>query len=418
MTLQESKISAMRCTRCAYCKWIPLDLVKSQRFSKGCPSVEYFNFHTFSAGGRLVTSLSLHEGRIDIDERVVDSVFACQMCGLCDVSCKFCRYDMEPLTSLHELREHLVSEGRYPKEHEGVLQSFRNLNNMLKKPAETRGDWAAGLNVKDLTKEKAEYVFHAGCQYSYDPKLQKVARICVEILQKAGIDFGIMGNAEHCCGSRIYQMGHDKDYAKAAEYNIKAWENAGVKKVITACADGYYAFKRLYPKNGSKIDAIHMVEFVDQLIREGKLKFTKTINKKVTYHDPCYLGRQGEPYEAWDGKEKKIFGQVVVYEPRRPRYNGAKGVYDPPRNILKAIPGVELLEMERIREATWCCGAGGGVRESYPEFNLDTASERILEAQSTGAEAIVTACPWCEKNFMDVGTMEVLDIMELVQQAI
>ncbi|NLK71733.1 MAG: hypothetical protein GX285_01780 [Clostridiales bacterium] len=88
------------------------------------------------------------------------------------------------------------------------------------------------------------------------------------------------------------------------------------------------------------------------------------------------------------------------------------------RYILKAIPGVELLEMERIREATWCCGAGGGVRESYPEFNMDTASERILEAQSTGAEAIVTACPWCERNFMDVGTMEVLDIMELVQQAI
>jgi Fe-S oxidoreductase len=166
-----------------------------------------------------------------------------------------------------------------------------------------------------------------------------------------------------------------------------------------------------------------MVEFVDRLLAEGKLKLKNKVNMKVTYHDPCYLGRQGEPYVAWHGKEKKIFGQAVVYDPPRPRYIGAYGIYEQPRNILKAIPGLKMVEMERTREAAWCCGAGGGVKEAFPEFSKATALERIQEAESTGAEALVTACPWCEKNFMDANNgekkkLEVFDILELVERAI
>ena len=121
----------------------------------------------------------------------------------------------------------------------------------------------------------------------------------------------------------------------------------------------------------------------------------------VTYHDPCHLGRQGEPYVPWDGEETKIYGQAVVYDPPRPRYNGAQGVYEAPRDVLAAIPGLELVEMERNREAAWCCGAGGACREAYPEFSAWAASERIEEAEATGAEAIVTACSRCELNFAE-----------------
>jgi Fe-S oxidoreductase len=150
---------------------------------------------------------------------------------------------------------------------------------------------------------------------------------------------------------------------------------------------------------------------------------TNPVPMKVTYHDPCHLGRQGEDYVPWDGVEKKIFGQAVVYDPPRPRYNGAFGVYDAPRNVLKAIPGVELVEMERIKEGAWCCGAGGGAREAYPKFSEWTAGERIEEAESTGADALVTACPWCERNFIDAvrgtkGKLEVLDILQLVAMAL
>jgi Fe-S oxidoreductase len=162
---------------------------------------------------------------------------------------------------------------------------------------------------------------------------------------------------------------------------------------------------------------------MDRLIKEGKLTFRSEIPMAVTYHDPCHLGRQGEPYVPWNGVEKKIKNQIVVYEPKRPRYNGAWGVYDLPREILRSVPGVELVEMERIREYSWCCGAGGGVREAYPEFSNWTATERIMEAKSTGAEALVSACPWCERNFKDAisalgDAMQVYDIVELVQKAL
>jgi Fe-S oxidoreductase len=144
---------------------------------------------------------------------------------------------------------------------------------------------------------------------------------------------------------------------------------------------------------------------------------------KVTYHDPCHLGRRGEPYVPWKGREKKIRGQMIVHEPRKPRYNGANGVYEPPRELLKSIPGLQLVEMERIKEYAWCCGAGGGVKETWPEFSSWTAGERIEEAKATRAEAIVSACGWCERNFIDAihaknEKMNVYDIAELVQQAI
>ena len=243
------------------------------------------------------------------------------------------------------------------------------------------------------------------------------------LLASAGVDIGIMGKDEACCGGRAYRMGYRGEFTQCAEKNIEAWTKAGVKTVVTSCADCYYAFKRLYPTVGSKFEVLHTVEFVDRLIKQGKMKFSKMIPMKVTYHDPCHLGRQGEPYVPWNGKEKKIRGQMVIYEPRKPRYNGACGVYDQPRSILKAIPGIELVEMERIREYAWCCGAGGGVIDAYPDFSSWTARERIEEAKSTGAEAMVSACPWCESNFISAvkannEKMKVYDIVELVQQAI
>ncbi len=424
MALKDYLATTKRCSRCSYCKWIPLAQIKSWRFAKGCPSIAYKNFHSYSASGRSAIVLSLLEGRSSYTDGLLDIVYLCQMDGACDVACKVCRYHMEPLELMRELRVTLVEEGQLLPQHIPIIDNLRKEDNMMMKPKSERGKWSEGLDIKDLTTESAEVVFHGGCQVGFDEELGKIARIAVTLLKNAGVDIGIIkGKDENCCGGRAYDMGYRGEFIKYAENNIEAWSKAGVKTVVTSCSDCCFTFKRLYPDIGSKFEVLHTVEFIDRLIKKGSIKFTKTIPMTVTYHDPCHLGRLGEPYIPWQGTEEKILGQIIIYEPRKPRNNGANGIYEPPREVLKSIPGLKLVEMERIREYAWCCGAGGGVRESYPDFSSWTARERIEEAKSTGAEALVSACPWCERNFIDAvnengDKMKVYDIIELVQQAI
>ena len=424
MALEDFRADALRCTRCTYCRWIPFDHVKSARYAKGCPSIEYGKFHSYTAGGRYVTALSLMDGRSQVTDKVKDSVFQCNMCGLCDVSCKICRYDMEPLAAMRELRFTLVKQGHALQQVKPVLDSLHKQFNMLQKPAAERGRWAQELGVKDLSTDHAEYVFHAGCRYSFDGDLGHVARTSVRILQLAGLDVGILGARESCCGGRAFNMGFRDEMKARATQNLHAWKAAGVKAVVTPCADCYQAFKRIYPsETGAEVRVLHMVELIANFVKNDRLRFRKSVPMKVTYHDPCKLGRQGEPYVPWNGKEKKIFGQAVAYDPPRPRYNGAFGVYGPPREILRAIPGIELVEMERVKEYSWCCGAGGGVYESYPEFARMTANDRIEEAEATGADALVSACSWCERNFTDAtaaagSKLRILDVVTLVGQAL
>jgi Fe-S oxidoreductase len=418
MALKDFAAEMDRCSSCSYCKWIPFDQMKSWRFAKNCPSIAYHNFNSYSARGRYLVARSLLYGQSKYTDTVRKVVYSCLTCGSCDVSCKVCRYNLEPLEMVRELKFSLVEDGQCLDEHQVIIKSLNKEGNTMGAARSERGAWAKGLDVKRFPDEKAEVLFHTGCRMSYDEELQKNARAAVRILLDAGVDLGIMGEHEMCCGGRIYNMGYREEFNKFAQSNINAWAKAGVKTIVTSCSDGYHTIKRLYPKLGSQVEVLHTLEYIDRLVKEGQLKFRKEIRLTVTYHDPCHLGRQGEPYVPWDGVEKKIKGQVIVYEPKKPRYNGAWGIYDPPRDILKSIPGVELVEMERIREYSWCCGAGGGVREAYPEYSNWTATERITEAKSTGAEALVTACPWCERNFLDAGDMKVLDIIELVQQAL
>lgn len=423
MALEDYRPDMERCSRCSFCKWIPLAQVKSWRFAKGCPSVEYNKFQSYSAGGRLAASLSLLEGRCSYTDEFLKIAYSCLLDGMCDVACKVCRYNMQPLETMRELRFRLVEDGQMLPEHMVLIDSLRKENNTMGEPRSERGNWAIGLDVEKITSKKAEVLFHAGCLFSYDRELQEVPRTAITILKSAGVDVGIMGEDEACCGGRIYDMGYKGEFIKYAENNIEAWAAAGVKTVVTSCSDCYHAFKRLYPAYGSDIEVLHTVEFIERLINDGKITFTRNVPLKVTYHDPCHLGRRGEPYVPWSGKEKKVRGQIVVYEPRKPRYCGAQGVFEAPRNVLKAIPGIELVEMERIKEYAWCCGAGGGVWEAFPDFSSWVSSERIEEAKSTGAEALVTACSWCERNFTDAikrdsTAMKIYDIAELVKQAL
>jgi Fe-S oxidoreductase len=423
MPLADFAAEMDRCSQCSYCKWIPFDVVKSWRFAKNCPSVAFHNFNSYSARGRYAVGRSLLKGHSEVTETVRRIAFTCLTCGSCDVSCKVCRYNLEPLEMVRELKFHVVEQGHAPEAHLELVARRLGEAEPNGTADRRRGAWAEGLDVPRGATQPVEVLFHAGCRVAFDPDLQQSARQTVLLLRDAGVRIGLMGDEERCCGGRIYSMGHREAFQRLAEANLRAWAQAGVKTVVTSCADGYHAFKRLYPRLGSQVEVLHTVELVARLIRDGRVRFRSRVPMKITYHDPCHLGRQGEPYLPWDGVEKKIRGQIVVYEPKRPRTNGAWGIYDAPRDVLKSIPGIELVEMERIREYSWCCGAGGGVREAYPEYSRWTAAERLAEARATGAEAIVSACPWCERNFLDGAAtsgdgLKVYDVLDLVRMAL
>ncbi len=424
MTLSDYRAMMDRCSNCSACKWIPFDKVVNQRFAENCPSSKYFNFNTYSARGKFQLGQVLLDNYSELTEAAQDAIRSCMSCGACDVACKICRYNLEPLETNIALKEYVVENNKaLPVEKEIMEQLKEELTMIRGKKKKDRLNWTEGLDLADATKEDVDVLFFAGCKYSYDEKLWESLKKAVNIIQKSGKKVGIMGNADMCCAGRAHQMGFAKEFEERARANIKAFENAGIKLIVTPCSDCYHAFKRQYMRLGMKdIEVLHIVEYIEALINDGTVKFTREIPKTVTYHDPCHLGRLGEPYEEWKGKEKKYFNQLQVWEPRRPRYNGINGIYDAPRNIIKSIPGVKLVEMSRIREYSWCCGAGGGCSESNPEFSSWTAGERVTEANSTGAEAIVTACPWCIDNLTGAedekgNTMEVIDILDLVSAA-
>ncbi len=402
------------------CKWVHPWSVKSRDRARICPSMQEYLFDAYSAQGRFDVARALLEGEIELTDKVLEVIYACTLCGGCDVTCKFTR-DMEPLEILHELRKFAVAQGKGPLPgHMPAVESIKKNNNPWLQPKTRRAQWARNLNVKDLQTEKAEVLYFAGCTYSYNANLQKVARATLRIIQEAGVSVGILGNNETCCASPVLKVGLEELFFDIARNNVKLFNTLGIKQVITSCSGCYGIFQAHYPGvEKMQFEVVHSVQLLDQLIQQGKVHFKKKVPLKVTWHDPCHLGRGGEKQDLWEGKRLK-WG---LSDPPRQRNFGANGVFDAPRNILQAIPGIELIEMERIREFSWCCGAGGGVKSAFPEFALHAAQERIAEAAETGAEALVTSCPWCESNLADAvnateSPLKIISLIELVEKAL
>jgi Fe-S oxidoreductase len=367
---------------------------------------------------------SLLNDRIEISEAFVEILYRCLMDGSCDISCKV-QQDLEPLQLMQELRIKCVEEGHLIPEHMVVIDGLRKEDNMMLSNKADRGKWAEGLDIKDLSAEKGEVIFHAGCRYSFDEALWTAARSGISLLRDAGVDVGIMGTSEACCGGRAYELGYAGELVKYAEHQVEAFRTSGVKTLVTPCSDCFACFQVLYDKIGIRpdIEVFHITQYLHRLIQEDKIRLAREVPLTVTYHDPCHLGRLGEPWIHWEGKEKKVLGQMIVHEPPKKFRRGTKGVYETPRQVLKKIPGLRFVEMYRIKEYAWCCGAGGGVIDAYPEFALWTGTERLREARSVGAEAIVSACPWCKRSFMDAveeteDALKVYDIIELLQMAV
>ena len=421
MALEDYKRDMDMCIRCSVCKFIPLEMIKGYQHVNVCPSITRYNFHAYSGGGRLNMAVAMLDKRIEYIDKLLEIVYNCQMCGACDISCKHIM-DMEVLEPINEFRIKCVEDGHTVPVLDGVISGLREQGTMMSEEKIKRGEWAEGLNVKDIIKQRPEVIYYTGCRTCYDKQMWEVARATVNLLQKAGVDVGIAKEHESCCGGRAYQMGYKEDFLRQAKKNMEQFRKSGAEILVTACSDCYNAFKVLYDKFDLKgnLEVLHTTEYLNRLIKEEKIKLTNELPIRVTYHDPCHLGRLGEPYIHWKGKE--VPGHIRIFEPPKEYRRGTYGVYDPPRDILRSIPGLKLIEMDRIKEYSWCCGAGGGVKETNPEFAQWTAKERITEGESTGAEAIVTACPGCEQSFRDAikenrSELKVYDIVELLEKA-
>jgi Fe-S oxidoreductase len=421
MGLEQYKGDMEMCCRCSTCKFVPMQRVSGHGFANVCPSISRFDFHSYSGGGRLNIGSAMLKNGFNYTDRLLDIVYNCQLCGACGVSCNYAM-DMEVLQPITEFRLKCVADGKTHPALDKVIAGLRKTGSTVPVTGK-RGDWATGLKLQDAGKHKVDVLLHVGDLTSYDPGLQKVAKATARILQKAGVNFGIAGDAETSSGGQAYEMGYQDDFLNQAKKNMAFVKESGIKTVVTASPHDYHAFKVLYDKFELRGDlkVLHISECVQQLMQEGKLKPRKRVDVAVTYHDPCHLGRLSEPWVHWQGK--KVPGDRFVFDPPKKYRRGTGGVYEAPREVLKSIPGVKLTEMTRIKEYAWCCGAGGGVAESNPDFAQWTARERIEEAESTGAEAIVTACTACEKTFSEAikasgSPLKVFDIVELVDQAI
>jgi len=342
-------------------------------------------------GKKPVTNAEMQEFAKDL--------YACSTCMQCHYVCPVY---IDTVELWEKIRECIVDGGHGPLENQkDLVIKTKNYDNPWGQPRSSRARWGKlakkkkriAKEPKDISKKPAEVLYFVGCTASYDNNVEEVGINTTNILNHAGVDFGILGNKEKCCGSVLLRMGDKDSYARLARENIKQFNDLGIKTLITSCAGCLKTIKMDYPKVGDMhFEIKHTLELVIDLIKSGKLKLKKDVPMKVTYHDPCHLGRHA-------------------------------GVFDAPRELLGLIPGVELIEMERNRENSRCCGAGGGLKSGYPDMQNQIAQKRVADALATGATELVSACPFCYQG-LQVGIqalnapVKMRDITELVCMAL
>ena len=329
-------------------------------------------------------------GMTDIES---EDIWRCTTCGSCPQQCP---RDVKQIESGISLRRLATEYGIFPnavKPLRTVSASLTGAGNPMGEERKTRADWANGLSVKPFT-EEMDVLYFPGCYLSYDPRLKKVAVATATILNKAGIDYGILGAKESCCGESIRKTGNEDLFKRLAKENIKTFIDHGVKKILVSSPHCYHTFKNEYPEFRVNFEVVHISQYLCELIDAGRLELTKAYERKVTYHDPCYLGRHN-------------------------------GVVDEPRRALTKIPGLELVEMPDSRTDSLCCGGGGGRIWMETVKGERFSDIRVEQAIAVGAEVLVTSCPYCIANFEDSclalkenQTMAVKDITEIIAEAI
>jgi Fe-S oxidoreductase len=298
---------------------------------------------------------------------------------------------MDHVNTYEALRADLVEAGFPIESHVPMNKGMVELLNPYERDNKEKINWTAELNfkIKDATKGDAETLYFVGCTSALTPQIHRVAIATAKILNKLGIDFSIFGEHEVCCGSVAMRTGNRDAFLDVAKRNAKLFKERRIKRIITSCAGCYRTFKRDYGDKLEGIEVLHSFEFINQLIASKEIQLKK-MDIKTTYHDPCHIGRHMKLYEE-------------------------------PRELLNKI--ADLTEMKTNRAGAMCCGAGAGVRKGFPELSMEMAKNRLKEAEETGAEYLVSTCPFCWRNLQDAidstgSTMKMVDLVELLLEAI
>jgi heterodisulfide reductase subunit D len=419
--LESLRHEMKKCVRCSLCKLVPMPTIQDTRFTSACPPVNEYHFHAYSGGGMQVMALSLLDKRIELDQDLAQTVAACTTCGLCDVACKFIMA-AERQDVLMALKEHLVEGGLALPGQRLRSDNLERYGFSAGRPVLAPGQWAQGLGIKKLSGERAKVLLYAGAGARQDARHADSARKLAQLLQKAGVDFGILVENEPDSGIEAYWTGHRQTFEKQVEHVVDLLDRTGAKIIVTLCGEDLGMLRGKYPTYGRALQArvLHASEFLLPLIQKGRLRLSRPVHRKVTYHDPCYLGRQSEPAQAWQGEERRTHGVMTYFVPPKPINFGVNGVYDAPRQILRLIPGLLFIEMQRIREYAFCCGGGGGVPDTHPNVARSAALHRIEEARSSGAGTLITACQHCRQNltrWQEDGSMPVEDLVDIIYEA-
>ncbi|MFB0508427.1 MAG: FAD-binding and (Fe-S)-binding domain-containing protein [Thermodesulfobacteriota bacterium] len=362
------------CIMCGFCR-------------AGCPVYKETSLESKNARGRVILAYNMLKGKLEPSKELAERFYQCTMCLHCKATCPA---GVQVVDVVESARKRLVGAGYLPEVHKDLLESISKYGNPLSEPSEKRTDVYPSTYVH----KAADTLVFFGCVSSYQD-IQIVPNT-MEIMDKAGIDYATMGNEEHCCGYLAYLVGapHFKD---SMEINLKRLSKFNPKTIVTTCAGCYRTFKQIYPRHSDfNIEVLHAVEYFDRLISEGKLHFKDAFFGKVAYHDPCDIGRHME-------------------------------IYEPPRNILKHIPGLELVEFKQNRNLADCCGGGGGMKGYDNALSSALAYRRITEAVDIGADMVISACPACKSNLHvaaarlrkeNKAKIKVMDITEVMAETL
>ena len=356
--------------------------------------VENMKEHVIEFGDGVAADNDEQESKPLIGNWIAEqALWDCVTCGACIQECPV---GVEHIDSIVDMRRFLVMEqASMPETAMGALLSMEQRGHPWRGTTYARTDWAAGLDVPTLAeKPDAEFLFWVGCTAALEQRSQSIARSMVSVLKRAGVDFAILGDEETCTGDPARRMGNEYLYQILAEQNIQTMKSYNVKTVVTICPHCFNTIRNEYPHLGGEFEVVHYTEFVNGLIQEGRIRPVAEIKTTIAYHDSCYLGRHN-------------------------------GIYDAPREIAKAIPGVELVEMTRCREKGFCCGAGGGhmwMEESGGQRINHARTEQFFE---TEAETVGVSCPFCLQMFEEgIGSLDnpepkrARDLLEVLDESL